>query len=129
MNKLKFLSLIPALWTSLFDIVMTICGQPDEYWNGNLTKANEANPIGHFVMNNHVSGLFIISALWIIIIVLLGYYLPKKLSKVFLLFVFIAHSVGASSWILKVTFTGFLFFILFNAILYVVIEDTISKSN
>ncbi|MDD3723522.1 MAG: hypothetical protein PHW92_13735 [Lutibacter sp.] len=46
----KLLALIPVLWASFFDITITIIHQPKEYWNGNLTAANEANPIGNFMM-------------------------------------------------------------------------------
>jgi hypothetical protein len=86
MKKVKLLLLIPTLWTSLFDITITTVHQPKEYWNGNLQKANEGNPIGAIFMENHVYGLFFISIIWILIIGLLGYYLPRKISRVFLLF-------------------------------------------
>lgn len=59
-SKNKILLLIPALYTSMFDIAITVIHQSKEYWNGDLSKANEGNPIGAFFMKNHVSGLFII---------------------------------------------------------------------
>ena len=126
MNK-KLLLLIPALWVSLFDIIITIIHQPVEYWNGNLNLANEANPMGDFMMKNHISGIFIISLLWILIIGLLGYYLPRKISRVFLLFVLIVHSWGASTWISwKYGFWFVIIFTLFNAILFYIIEDKVN---
>lgn len=67
LDKSRLLSLIPALWISLLDICVTIFGQSDDYWKGNLNVANEGNPIGAFFMRNHVSGLFLISGLWVII--------------------------------------------------------------
>lgn len=131
MNKNeKLLALIPALWASLFDTVITILGQSNDYWNGNLNMANEGNPIGSFMMKNHVSGIFIVCGLWMILIGILGYYLPGKVSRIFLLFVLIAHSWGASSWIsMKFGFWPIMVFILFNAILFYKIEDIISKKN
>jgi hypothetical protein len=120
----KLLLLIPAIWASLFDIGITIINQPKEYWSGNLDKANEGNPIGGFLMKNHVSGLFVISFIWLIIIGLVGYYLPRKYSRIFLLFILIIHSYGASSWLSQ--FYGFWYaiaFMLFNAILFYIIED------
>lgn len=131
MNKNeKLLALIPALWASLFDTVITILGQSNDYWNGNLNMANEGNPIGNFMMKNHVSGIFIVCGLWMILIGILGYYLPRKVSRIFLLFVLIAHSWGASSWIsMKFGFWPIMVFILFNAILFYKIEDIISKKN
>ncbi len=123
-NKTKILTLIPALWTSIFDITITTIYQPVEYWQGNLDIANEGNPIGAFFMKNHVSGLFIISAIWIILIITLGYYLPKRISRIFLLFVLIAHSFGASTWVSN--HWGFIYamiFILINTILYLKIDE------
>ena len=86
-KKEKLLALIPALWASLFDAVITIVHQPKEYWEGNLNVANEANDIGNFMMKQHVSGILIVCGIWLILIGILGYYIPKKYSRIFLLFV------------------------------------------
>ena len=123
-RKNKLLLLVPALWTSVFDITITIIHQSKEYWDGDLTKANEGNPIGALFMKNHVSGLFIISGLWIIAIGLLGYFLPRQIKNVFLLFCVIAHSYGASTWLS--TRHGFWYavtFMLFNSAVYCVINN------
>jgi|TARA_B110000240_G_scaffold163515_1_gene183498 hypothetical protein len=129
MNKReKILALIPALWASLFDTVITITHQPKEYWNGNLNLANEANDIGNFMMKQHVSGIFIVCGVWLILIGILGYYIPKKYSRIFLLFVLIAHSFGASTWLsYNYGFWTSIVFILFNAILFYKVEDLINK--
>jgi len=126
----KIFALIPALWGSLFDTIITINGQIPEYWNGNLNMANEGNPIGNFMMKNHVSGIFVICGLWLILIAILGYYLPRKISRIFLLFVLMAHSWGASTWIsMKYGFWPIMIFILFNSILFYIIDDLINKKN
>lgn len=91
--------MVPALWASLFDILITIVLQPKAYWNGDLSAGNEGNPIGSFFMKNHISGIFVISIFWLVLIGLLGYYLPRQLAKIFLMFVLIAHSYGASTWL------------------------------
>lgn len=125
-RKNKLLLLIPALWTSLFDITITVIHQSKEYWNGDLTKANEGNPIGAVFMKNHVSGLFIISGFWIIAIGFLGYFLPRQIRKVFLLFCVLAHTFGASTWLSsRYGFWYALTFILFNSILYCVVESAV----
>nr|WP_319401686.1 hypothetical protein [uncultured Carboxylicivirga sp.] len=126
-KKEKLVLLIPALWTSFIDTTVTIAGQPKDYWNGNLQKANEANPIGQLFMQNHVSGIFILCGAWIITIGFIGYYLPQKLSRIFLLFVLIAHSYGASTWLtMNYGFLLAMLFIAFNSILFYKIQD-ISK--
>ena len=124
----KLLALIPALWASLFDAIITIKGQREEYWDGNLNMANEANPIGNFMMKHHVSGIFVICGLWLILIGILGYYLPKKIARVFLLFVLMAHSWGASTWIsMEYGFWFVMILILFNSILFYKIDDEINN--
>lgn len=127
-RKDKLLLLIPALWTSIFDITITVIHQSKDYWDGDLTKANEGNPIGALFMKNHVSGLFIISGLWIIAIGFLGYFLPPLIRKIFLLFCVIAHSFGASTWLSsRHGFWYAITFILFNSILYCVIDNSVDK--
>lgn len=129
MNKKKLLALIPALWASLFDAVITIWHQPKEYWNGNLNLANEVNSIGNFMMRQHVSGIFIVCGTWLVLIGVLGYYIPKKYSRIFLLFVLIAHSFGASGWLsYNYGFWTAIVFILFNAILFYKTEDLINSN-
>lgn len=92
--------------------------------------ANEANMIGNFMMKNHVSGIFVISILWIILIIVLGYYLPRKISRIFLLFVLIAHSWGASTWLsMKYGDLVVYIFILFNTVLFYIINDKIFKKS
>ncbi|MBX2897010.1 MAG: hypothetical protein KF763_16310 [Cyclobacteriaceae bacterium] len=123
-KNVKLLLLVPALWTSIFDIILTVIHQSKEYWDGDLTKANEGNPIGALLMKNHVSGLFVISGLWIIAIGILGYFLPRQASKIFLLFCVIAHSFGASTWLsTRYGFWYVITFILFNSILYCVVDN------
>lgn len=129
-KKEKLILLIPPLWASLFDIVITIIFQPKEYWSGELSAANEGNPIGAMFMKHHVSGLFIISILWLILIGVLGYYLPRKISRVFLLFTLIAHSFGASTWLSgRLGFWYAMMFILLNSILFYGIQDRIDKKD
>lgn len=129
-KKDKLLALIPALWASLVDITITITHQAKEYWQGNLEMANEGNPIGNFMMRNHVSGIFIVCGTWLILIGVLGYFLPRKISKVFLLFVLMAHSWGASTWLSpRYGFWSAIIFILINAILFYKIDDMINKKS
>lgn len=130
MNKKdKLILIIPAFWASLFDTVITIIHQPRQYWSGDLSVANEGNPIGAFFMRNHVSGIFFISIFWLALIVVLGYYLPRKISRVFLLFTLIAHSFGASTWLsIHYGFWSVILFILINSILFYIAVDIVNQS-
>lgn len=125
----RLLRIAPALIASLIDISITIIHQPKEYWDGNLNKANEGNPIGAALMAEHISGLFVISGFWVIVIIVLGYYLPNWLSKYFLLFTLIAHSFGASTWLSsRYGFWYAMALILFNTITYLLIEQRLNPT-
>ena len=124
----RWINLAPALIASLIDITVTIVHQPMEYWEGNLNKANEGNPIGATLMVNHVSGIFLISGILVVLIIVLGYYLPNKISKYFLLFTLIAHSYGASTWISpRYGFWSSMALILFNTITYLIAKEVIDS--
>jgi hypothetical protein len=125
MKQAKLYSLIPAFCASIIDIIVTVVHQAPAYWAGNLSHANEGNPIGNLMMKNHVSGIFVISGIWLILIGLMGYHLPRKWSKVFLLFAVIAHSYGASTWISpRYGFWWAMALIAFNTIVYILIEES-----
>ena len=129
MKKNKMRSLIPAYIASIIDITITITHQAPEYWQGDLTKANEGNPIGGTLMAIDVSGIFIISGIWLLIIGPLGYHLPRKLSRIFLLFVLVAHSYGASTWISpRYGFWAAMLLILFNSLIYILLDERNRKT-
>ena len=120
----RYILFIPAYWACLFGEIITIAYQSKEYWNGDLKKANEGNPLGAFLMANHVSGIFLISAAWLIIIGLIGSFIPYKYLKIFILFVLLAHTWGASSWLSQYYgFWSVMVFILFNSVLFVKTEE------
>ncbi|MEQ9309844.1 MAG: hypothetical protein RLN90_10345 [Balneolaceae bacterium] len=124
----RWINLTPTLIASLIDITITIVHQPKEYWEGNLNKANEGNPLGAIFMANHISGLFIISAIEVILIMLFGYYLPRKISRYLLLFVLIAHSCAATTWIARrYGFWSVMTLALFNTLTYLIANDIIKK--
>jgi hypothetical protein len=122
-RKAKILTLIPALWAALLDLSLTVHGQSIKYWQGNLNQVNEANTLVKALMKSHLLGIFIAHGIWIALIILLGYYLPHKLSRIFLLFVLLANSWGASTWIRHHGFWYVIILYLFNAILYVIIDE------
>ncbi|AGA76581.1 hypothetical protein [Echinicola vietnamensis] len=120
----KAFLLIPAFWASIFDIAVTIYHQPATYWSGNLKHYNEGNPIGAFFMSNHVYGLFLICGIWLVLIYIIGKSLKGKAQKIFLLFVVIAHSFGASTWISsRYGFWFAMLLIAFNSSLYIFINE------
>lgn len=125
MKQAKLYPLIPAFCASIIDIAVTIVHQAPAYWAGNLSQANEGNPIGNMMMKNHVSGIFVISGIWLVLIGLVGYNLPRKWSRIFLLFAVIAHSYGASTWISpRYGFWWAMALIAFNTIVYILFDES-----
>ena len=81
-------------------------------------------------MEKHVDGLFIVSGIWWLIISFAGYFLPKRFSKIFLLFTVIAHSYGACTWISpRLGFWAAMALILLNSFTYVFINDQNQELN
>lgn len=126
----KMILLIPVYWACLFDEIITIAFQSKAYWKGDLSKANEGNPIGAFFMSQHIYGLFILCALWLLIIGVAASKLSGRKLKIFALFILIAHSFGASSWISNhFGFWYALIFIFINAVLFIECQNIYETKN
>jgi hypothetical protein len=120
----KFLPLVPAFWACLFDVAVTVFHQAPEYWDGNLNTVNEGNPIGNIFMKNHVSGIFVITAIELIIIVVGFRFLPAKLGRVFLLFVVIAHTSATFTWLHpRYGFWSLILLSVINTVVYITANE------
>jgi len=118
---------IPAFWACLVDLLLTTINQPVEYWQGNLQMVREGNPLIEFLMKNSISGIFIFVTLWLLTIVMIGYYLHSKLLRVLALFVLIAHTYGASSWLAECcSFWTVIAYVLLNSVLFIAFVDIYS---
>lgn len=127
-TKQHILLLIPSVWACLIDETVTVIYQSKEYWSGNLSAGNEANPIGGFMMRQHVSGIFIVNGAWLLAVILLGYYLPRKYARPFLLFVLIAHTAAGSSWLVgRFPFMFVIAYYAFNSIAFHLVERAVFK--
>ena len=113
-RKINLLMIIPTFAVALFDMAITITHQPNQYWEGNLLATREGNPVAVAFMNEHVLGFFVLSAIWLSIIFLLGYFLPRKVSHFFLFVVFVLHCSAASTWVLSLG--GFWLFVVFTIV-------------
>lgn len=124
----RLIKIFPAFFAAMFDILITIYFQPKEYWNGNLKIHNEANPIGNFAMNESIYGLFIISIIWLLIIIALGLFLPKKWISYISLFIVICHTLGGCSWIMMNFGFQYQFILIgFNTFLYLKTNNDLRK--
>jgi hypothetical protein len=111
MNKQKIKLLLwiflPILIPYIFDIALTLIGQPEQYWQGNYQAVNEANPISHWFLAKHPVVYILYS-----IARFLGYglfiaILPLKLSKIVSIYLILAHTIGAHGWAKNVFYVGY----------------------
>jgi len=78
-------------------------------------------------MKNSVSGIYVFTVFWLLAIVLIGYYLPSKFLRVLALFVLIAHTYGASSWLIEYySFWIVIACVLLNSVIFIALEDMYS---
>ena len=109
---------IPALTAMLFDTVVTVYGQAEEYWKGHHGKTNEFNPVIHAFMSTHWIGLFVITALWIAIIVPLILFLPRKLALIIASAIVLGNTWGAGTWLSLHSFWHVIVLIVVNASIF-----------
>lgn len=95
--KLYFIA--AALFPSLLDGIITLIGQPNEYWS-NFSKIDEAAPLTFLSFGPWI---FLLSVLvYTAILALVIYKLPRWISVGVGLFFCLAHSNGVQGWIASV---------------------------
>ncbi len=94
--KSKSIFVIAVLLPNVIDHIVTLLGQPSEYWQ-NYAKSNEAALI---TLLGHGPIIFIIgSIVYISILAFLLFKLPSKYSLPLGIFAFVGHAWGSASWI------------------------------
>lgn len=96
---------VPAALVVLVDILFTLIGQSPEYWS-NFSLANEANPIGHWALTAHPLLFLLLAAPYLLLIYLLIKRLPTLAGLTFILSIIIGHTVGGSSWVVRLYYLG-----------------------
>lgn len=83
----------------LLDNALTLGSQPPEYWAGNYTAAAEFSPHFYLLLKWHPLAFQTWVVLWIILLNVLIFRLPRDWAWCASLLVTLAHSIGASSWL------------------------------
>jgi uncharacterized membrane protein len=100
----------------LFDVALTLIGQPSAYWAGDYALAHEASPPGRWLLAHHPAAFIGAAIVWTTLLSLAIAYLPKTLSKIVALSFVIGHAWGASSWFWGVLKLGYWADLLFFAL-------------
>ncbi len=98
MNGNRLWLCLPPIALFIFDITLTLYGQPDVYWAGNYSVALEGSPEVRIVMQIHPMLLYVMIFAWIGGIVSLVFILPETIAEWFAMAVLFGHSIAASSW-------------------------------
>lgn len=75
-------------------------------------------------MQNHVTGIFIVTFLWLVFIFFLTLYTPVKVGRIICLAIVLGNSWGAGTWISR--YYGFWFVMLLvvvNSILFITFDE------
>jgi hypothetical protein len=94
-RRIKYL----ALFAMLFDLSLTLIGQPEGYWSTSGVGANEANELFHY-FSLHSAYIFVVS-LFLYIVIMFGLitFVPTRIAYVGSLALIFGHYYGACSWL------------------------------
>ena len=97
----RFWFALPVATLFALDVAFTLIGQPESYWAGDRTTANEANPVAHPLL---VAGPWLfggLAAAWAAILAAVIVLWAHRMSTALAMVVAFAHALGGSSWLLR----------------------------
>lgn len=95
-------SVILPVSLCLLDIVLTLCGQSNAYWDGEFQDVIEASPAFAGYLAIH-PGIFVAAGfVWIGTFTALVSTLPAKLGRIVFIAVSIGHAVGCLAWLVRI---------------------------
>src|SRR5205823_11479721 len=106
-GKRAWLCLGPLL-LCLLDGVLTLAGQPGEYWQGDFEQAVEWNPVGRWPLQRHPLLFVAVLACWMAGFTGAICLLPGNLTRPVAFAVQVGHTLGAASWLVRSGVYGWL---------------------
>ena len=88
----------PIILVMVLDLVFTMAGQPQCYWEDH-SLCHESSPIGKLLLS--IGPMYFIAsfAMYMICILVLVIKLPRLLSSMLFIAVFLGHAWGGASWV------------------------------
>ena len=114
------------LLVMIFDLAMTLAGQPASYWHKPAT-AQEGNPVVRLIMHQGIVPLLLVSIVYATAIVAFVSLLPRRAALVVLLAFTLLHCYCGSHWLrfhFDYTYSSFLPTIVLAVLLVVAGLDT-----
>jgi uncharacterized damage-inducible protein DinB len=97
----RFWLCLPAVICCAADAFLTLLGQDGDYWAGELTRVNELNPLGYYLLCWHplafVAGIFG----WMAVFCVALRFLPLRAAVVCGLGLAVGHTFGAATWLVR----------------------------
>jgi hypothetical protein len=91
----------------LLDATLTLFGQPEAYWSGDLLAAREANPLGRWLLHLDPLAFVAGAAGSLALYALLLVRLPENQARVTAFAILFLYAVGASTWLLRWGMPGY----------------------
>lgn len=131
MRKAKIWLCVPPFALCMFDQGLTLLGQPPEYWAGDRSVANEANPWFYWLLRQHPLAFEAGIVAWVCVFCLVILALPRRAAMTISITIVLGHTWGAAGWICWVLPFGYwialaLFFA--SAIIIVATWERFSKT-
>ena len=91
--------LVPAAGLLAADVTLTLAGQPPEYWGGDRSAVNEANPVARPLLAVGPEVFLVAAAVWLVavsVVVLLWRHRAAEWTAVALA---VGHAVAGACWV------------------------------
>jgi hypothetical protein len=95
----------PVALVMIIDFLITIVGQPKNYWN-NFANVNEGSPIGFSLMKINPLFFLLFCAIYLLIAIISIKKLPLFLGATIALSLFLGHAYGSSTWVYYFFYRG-----------------------
>jgi hypothetical protein len=93
---------LPCVLAFLFDVGLTMHGQPEAYWAGDYRQTNEGAPFFRKLYIIHPLAVAAGEALWLAVILTWVLLLPEVLAVVLTVAVVLGHTAGGCTWLFRV---------------------------
>jgi len=119
-SRRGFLFVVPVIVPGAVDALLTLAGQPSEYWSGNFSASREWNPLGRILLQQHPLLFAGIAFAWVGLVSLAILRLPLRLAAVLSFVVMLVHALCGACWLWRLGPIGIVL-----AIAYLVLVERI----
>lgn len=94
----NLLILFPLILVMLLDLIFTLVGQPEIYWQKYIF-VEEGSPLGHSLLSFHPGYFILFFIIYLLFVLFLVTNLTRPLNIMVAIGFFLGHSWGSASWV------------------------------